>query len=282
MKKSKTRGQFRLLRFDLPLAAGICVLGGALLALGRLPAGRESLLGFLCAFFIAGAIVILHASFEPQGSSDALDRQPREMLPATRGEIFSSIILALLGGIAGWLISVEVFVVAASFSLLGFLFHLYLKPTGLLANLLVSIAAGTTIVFGGIIAGGVFGKLVWFFAGISALITLGAETARAAVGRPVDLKAGFRTQTLMLSRNAALKVSAAIFLLVVLLSSLPFLLGWLPLVYLSPFLLTDVVLLYSTSKLLDPAVEQHQRYLRWVYLSAILALVFFILVRMVR
>ena len=83
-------------------------------------------------------------------------------------------------------------------------------------------------------------------------------------------------------REKALKISAGIFILVVAASSLPFLLGWLDWIYLFPFLLTDVVILYATSKLLDSSIANRRKYIRWIYLSGLVMLLVFIFIRTAR
>jgi geranylgeranylglycerol-phosphate geranylgeranyltransferase len=79
-----------------------------------------------------------------------------------------------------------------------------------------------------------------------------------------------------------LKISGATFLLVVVASSFPFLLGWLEWIYLFPILLMDVVILYSTSKLLDSRIVNRRIYIRWIYLSGLVAFLIIIIIRMVR
>ena len=80
------------------------------------------------------------------------------------------------------------------------------------------------------------------------IINLGEEIAADAMDIESDSQVGSRSLALVLGRENALKISGAAFLLVVVASSLPFLLGWLKWIYLFPILLIDVVILYSTSK----------------------------------
>ena len=50
MFRTRIVGLFRLFRFELPFTAGVCVILGELLALGRLPTITEIVLGFLSVF----------------------------------------------------------------------------------------------------------------------------------------------------------------------------------------------------------------------------------------
>ncbi len=53
-----------LVKTELPMAAGICVVAGQLLALGSLPSLAEAALGFLTGFFISGALMITNDYFD--------------------------------------------------------------------------------------------------------------------------------------------------------------------------------------------------------------------------
>jgi len=53
MFRTRILGLFRLFRFELPFNAGVCVILGELLALGKLPNTTEIVLGFLSIFFIS-------------------------------------------------------------------------------------------------------------------------------------------------------------------------------------------------------------------------------------
>jgi geranylgeranylglycerol-phosphate geranylgeranyltransferase len=114
------------------------------------------------------------------------------------------------------------------------------------------------------------------------LIDLGEEIAADAMDIEGDRQAGSRSLALVLGRENALKISGAIFLLVIVASSLPFLLGWLERIYLFPILLMDIVMLYSTSKLLDSKIVNRRIYIRWIYLTGLVAFLIFIIIRMVR
>ena len=147
---------------------------------------------------------------------------------------------------------------------------------------MVSFSVGTTFVFGGIAVDKPFEVIVWFFATIVMLVDLGEEIAADAMDIEGDRKVGSHSLALVLGRENALKVSGAIFLLVVVVSSLPFLLAWLKLIYLFPILLMDVVILYSTIKLLDSKTVNRRIYIRWIYLTGLVAFLIFIIIRMVR
>ena len=283
MVRTRMQGLFRLFRFELPLTAGVCVILGELLALGKLPATKEIVLGFLSMFFISAAALILNDYFDIESDKiNAPERPLQAGLVTERDVVLLSIVVTLLGFIAGYLISVEALFVVLLVWAVGFVYNWRFKKAGILGNLMVSFSVGMTFVFGGMAVEKPLETLVWCFAIWVMLIDLGEEIAADAMDIEGDRQAGSRSFALVLGRENALKISGAIFLLVIAASSLPFLLRWLEWIYLFPILLTDAVILYSTSKLLDSRIVNRRIYIRWIYLSGLVALLIFIIIRMAR
>jgi geranylgeranylglycerol-phosphate geranylgeranyltransferase len=275
-------GLFYLFRFELPFTAGVCVVLGELLALGELPTTTEIVLGFLSVFFISATSLILNDYFDIE--SDKINA-PERPLPAglvtERDVVLLSIVVTILGFITGYLISLEALLVLILVWVVGFLYNWRFKKAGFIGNLMVSFSVGMTFIFGGIAVDKPFETIVWYFAIIVMLIDLGEEIAADAMDIEGDRQAGSHSLALVLGRENALKISGAIFLLVIVASSLPFLLGWLGRIYLFPILLMNVVMLYSTSKLLDSRIVNRRIYIRWIYLTGLVAFLIFIIIRMV-
>ncbi|MGE5379226.1 MAG: UbiA family prenyltransferase [Candidatus Aminicenantes bacterium] len=282
MLRAKMLGLLRLFRFELPFTAGVCVILGELLALGELPTAAEIISGFLSIFFISAAALILNDYFDLE--TDKINA-PERPLPAglvTGREVVSlSIAVTVLGFITAYLISLEALWIVVLVWIVGFLYNWRLKKAGLIGNAMVSFSVGMTFIFGGVAVGKPFENIVWLFAVLVMLTDLGEEIAADAMDIEGDRQAGSRSLALALGRESALKISAAVFLLVVVISSLPFLFGWLEWVYLFPILLMDVVILYSTGKLLDPSVENKRIYIRSIYLSGLAAFLILIIIRLV-
>ncbi|HSO11313.1 MAG TPA: UbiA family prenyltransferase, partial [Anaerolineales bacterium] len=79
MFRKKLSGLFRLFRFELPFAAGVCVILGELLALGKVPTIWEMTLGFLSVFLISATSLILNDYFDLE--SDRINA-PERPLPS--------------------------------------------------------------------------------------------------------------------------------------------------------------------------------------------------------
>jgi len=278
----KIIGLFRLFRFELPFTAGVCVVLGELLALGKFPTAAQVASGFLSVFFISATSLILNDYFDIE--SDKINA-PERPLPAglvtKRDVVLLSIVVTMLGFITSSLISLEALAVIILAWVVGFFYNWRFKKAGIIGNLMVSFSVGMTFIFGGIVIGKPFEKLVWSFAIMVLLINLGEEIAADAIDVEGDRQAGSRSLAVMFGSENALKISGAVFLLVIIISALPFLLGWLDWIYLFPILLMDAVILYSTSKLLDSRTANRRIYIRWIYLSGLMALLIFIAIRLV-
>ena len=282
MLKTKLSSLARLFRFELPFTAGVCVVLGQLLALGEFPAFREWTLGFLSVFFISAVALILNDVFDIE--TDRINA-PHRPLPAglvTVREVVSlSVFVTALGLTAALLISIAALVVALLAWVVGFLYNGRFKKAGLFGNLMVSISVGMTFIFGGVSVGKPFELVVWLFAALAFLINLGEEIAADAMDLEGDRETGSRSLPVAIGREPALRVSATIFLAACLIAVLPFFLGWLGWAYAIPFVLMDAVVLYSTVKLLDSNLPNRRPYIRWIYLSAMAAILAVIVMRLV-
>jgi geranylgeranylglycerol-phosphate geranylgeranyltransferase len=283
MFRKRLLGLFRLFRFELPFTAGVCVILGELLALGKIPTTNELILGFLSVFFISATSLILNDYFDIE--SDKINA-PERPLPAglvtKQDVVLLSCLATALGFVASYMISFKALLVVILAWAVGFLYNWRFKKTGLLGNLMVSFSVGMTFIFGGIAVDQPFEKAVWSFGIMVFLINLGEEIAADAMDVMGDKQAGSRSLPVLLGRENALKISAAIFLLVSVVSCLPFLFGWIEWVYVFPILLMDIVILYSTIKLLDSRIANRRIYIRWIYLSGLVAILIFIILKMVR
>ena len=280
MNRSRLLGIFRLFRFELPFTAGICVILGQLLAIDQFPPISIMALGFLSIFCISATALILNDYFDIE-----IDRvnSPERPLPSgivtKQDVVLLSIGVAMLGLIASYLISFTALLISLFVWMIGFLYNWRFKRSGLWGNLMVSFSVGMTFIFGGISVGVPFAKMVWFFAVIVALINVGEEIAADAMDVQGDRQAGSQSLAVVLGPERALRISAAVFMAVVGISSLPFWRDWLDWIYLLPISIMDGVILYSTAKLLNPQTADRRRYVRWIYLGGLAAILIFILIR---
>ena len=147
---------------------------------------------------------------------------------------------------------------------------------------MVSFSVGMTFIFGGVAVGKPVEVAVWFFGMLALLINLGEEIAADAMDMDGDRKAGSRSLPVLMGRENAIRISATLFFLVIVISFLPFVLGWMEWIYALPFLFMDGMILVSTIKLLDAKLANRRRYIRWIYLSASLAILIVIVIRLLK
>ena len=283
MFRKKLSGLFRLFRFELPFTAGICVILGELLALGKLPTIWEMTMGFLSVFLISATSLILNDYFDLE--SDRINA-PERPLPAglvtQREVVFLSCVVSALGFLTAGLLNLQALMVVVLTWAVGFLYNWHFKKTGLPGNLMVSSSVGMTLIFGGIAVGEPFEGAVWFFSILAFFINLGEEIAADAMDVEGDRKTGSRSLPVLIGHENAIRISAVLFFLVVIISILPFVSGWMEWIYALPFLFMDGMILFSTFKLLGTKLRNRRRYIRWIYLSASLAILIVIVIRLLK
>ncbi|HSK88507.1 MAG TPA: UbiA family prenyltransferase, partial [Anaerolineales bacterium] len=218
----KIKGAIQLFRPELPLAAGVCVVLGEIIALGSLPTVRDLLLGFACGFFLSGAALTLNDYFDIEVDKVNAPQRP---LPAglltPSDAILLTALATLIGLSAAILINPLAFSVSLIFWVIGVLYNWRYKAEGLWGNLMVAASVGITFILGGIAVGQPLNRIVWFFGLIAFFIDLAEEIAGDAMDMAGDRKRASRSIALRVGRNTALRIAGSLFILVVLLSYVP-------------------------------------------------------------
>mgnify|MGYP005845513805 CR=1 FL=1 len=277
----KLKGLFSLIRFELPLAAGICVVLGQLFALGYFASLYLTLTTALSVFFISASILVLNDYFDIE--TDKINA-PHRPIPSGFVSPTEALALAIFLLAAGLILSFTISISALLFSIglaiIGLLYNRKFKRHGLLGNLMVSFSVGMTFIFGGLSVGLSFNKVVLFFAVIAALVDLGEEVAADSMDIKGDLLIDSNSIAIKHGKEKALRVSAFIFVLVILLSLIPFLLHWFNIVYLIPIAVMDIFIGYSTFRLIRSKNEEGRKYIRLLYLGATFGLLVFLIMRL--
>ncbi|MBZ0200659.1 MAG: UbiA family prenyltransferase [Ignavibacteriaceae bacterium] len=276
----KIKGLFSLLRFELPFSAGVCVVMGQLFALGKFASAFETTAGFLSVFFISASILVLNDYFDVETDKiNAPHRPIPSKLVTTTEALLLSLSLLFASLILSYLLSTAALLLIIILSIIGFLYNRKFKKQGVFGNLLVSFSVGMTFIYGGVSVGLPFNKVVWFFGVIAALIDLGEEIAADAMDIKGDLLIDSNSIAIKFGKQAALKTSSYIFLLVILLTTVPFILSWFSVVYIAPIFIMDLSIAYSVTRLLKSKNEEGRKYIRSIYLGSTLGLIIFILMR---
>jgi geranylgeranylglycerol-phosphate geranylgeranyltransferase len=279
---NKIKGLLKLLRFELPFSAGVCVVMGQMLALGEFAEVHLILYGFLSVFLISASILVMNDYFDVE--TDRINAPHRPIpsnLVSPNEALYFSLLLLFTGILLGYLISIAVFLISIALAIVGFLYNRYFKKTGLPGNLMVSFSVGMTFIYGGSSVVLPFHKMVLFFGLIAALIDLGEEIAADAMDIKGDQLIKSNSLAIKYGRSTALRISASIFFLVILLSFFPFILNWFSIIYLIPIGLMNVSIIYPAFRLLNSKNEEGRQYIRWIYLGAIAGIILFIVMRLI-
>ena len=126
------KGLFRLIRFELPFSAGVCVVMGQMLALGKFASLFATLSGFISVFAVSASILVLNDYFDVETDKiNAPDRPiPSNQVTKTQALVFS-IILLLSGLVLSYLINFNTFLCAILLLVIGFLYNRKFKKNGL-------------------------------------------------------------------------------------------------------------------------------------------------------
>lgn len=241
----KLKEILRLLRFELPFSAGVCVVMGQILALGKFASISDTTFGFLSVFLISASILVLNDYFDVETDKLNAPYRPIPSNAVTSSEaLFLSIILMLFGLILSYLVSAIALLLSFFLLIVGFLYNRTYKKSGLPGNLMVSFSVGMTFIYGGVSVGLPFNNVVLLFGLIAALIDLGEEIAADAMDMQGDLLINSNSLAIKYGKQIAIQTSSYIFFYVILLTSVPFILRWLPAIYLVPIAIMDASIAY--------------------------------------
>ncbi len=274
----KIRGVIQIFRPELPFAAGVCVILGELIALGKFPSVGQIFLGFVSVFFISGSALVLNDYFDLEVDKVNMPERP---LPAgilsPSEALFLTGFAIAVGLIASLLIGVTAFLFCAVACVVGILYNWKFKEAGVIGNLMVSSCVAFTFLFGGIAVGDPWNKIVWCFAAMAFFIDLGEEIAGDAMDVEGDKKRGSRSIAILMGRRFALGVSCSLFGLVIVISFIPVVLGWLGASYLFMICIMDALMILFTVRLVKSKTSREGRSsMRGIYLGALVGMLAFI------
>ena len=279
MLNRKVKGIIQLFRPELPFSAGVCVVLGEIAALGSFPPIREAMLGFICGFFISGSALVSNDYFDIDVDRINAPSRPLPSGVVSPSEaVFFAAIAMMIGLTASFAISVQALILSLVFGAVGILYNWKFKQEGLWGNLMVAASVAITFILGGLAVGQPFNKIVWFFSLTAFLIDLGEEIAGDAMDMEGDKLRNSKSIAIVYGRNRALRISGAVFLLLILISFIPYFLGWLGITYLIIISFADIITIFSIAKLLKSQTpEDGRRYMRWIYVGALFGMLAYII-----
>lgn len=267
----------KLMRLELPLSAGVCVVLGQVLAGAEFAPILITIYGFLSIVFMSASILVMNDIIDLETDKiNAPDRPlPSQQVTPAQSIVFAAFLM-VAGLIMSSMINTNTLLILIALAVIGFLYNRYFKKHGLIGNLMVSFSVGMTFIYGGTSVGLPFNKTVLYFAIVSALVDLGEEIAADAMDMEGDRLINSNSLAIRHGKRAARKVSTGIFTLVVLLTAIPFILKWFTPVYLIPITLMNCSIAYGAIMLLKVKAAHERKYIRMIYLGATFGLVVFL------
>jgi geranylgeranylglycerol-phosphate geranylgeranyltransferase len=132
----KLKGLLRIIRVELPFAAGVCVVMGQLFALGTFASIPKMAYAFLSLFFISASILVLNDYFDVETDKiNAPDRPIPAGLVTGREALSFSILLMFAGLRLSYFLGTPALACSIVLLIIGFLYNRKFKKSGLPGNL---------------------------------------------------------------------------------------------------------------------------------------------------
>ena len=275
----KIKGLIKLLRPELPFAAGVSVILGEIIAFGNLPSFSELTLGFMWGFFLSGSAMILNDYFDIEVDKvNAPNRPLPSGLISSGTAIVFTIVISLLGLLVSFFINRMAVLLYITFWIIGFLYNWKFKEKVLLGNIFVSFSVAITIILGGIVVGNPWNIATLIFSMMLFVFNLGEEIAADAMDIEGDKKRNIKSIAILVGRKKALYISFSLFITFIVLSFLPVLIGIFGGSYLIIISLTNILILFWGIKLIKSQIIKEGRvYIRRLYLSGLFGLLLIII-----
>lgn len=281
--KEKIKAIYNLIRPELPLAGGICVVAGQIIVLHTLPTLFIGLMGFLTGFFISSAAMVTNDYFDIE-----VDRvnHPQRPLPSGKISTTELIIITGLFTMAGFITAGLLGLVTLLFSIIVWFiaisYNWRFKEQGLLGNIMVGISVASFFIFGGASVGGLTNGLIWVFGLLAFIFDLSEEIAADAMDMVGDKERSAKTIALLHGKQYALLISVLLFALFVVVSLIPIVIGWLSTLYLLIFLPLDLILSILSIKLYkSQTVKEGHRIIRQLYILLTIFIIAFVIISII-
>ena len=278
LRKVKLRAYISITRPLNGILMFIAVLVGVLFSENRVITLDKALLAFTTSFGLNASSMVINDYFDRE--IDKINH-PSRPIPAgiiTGGEaIVYSILLASLGLMTAILISIPAFLFASFAYVVAVLYNAYLKKTGFIGNMLVSVDVVAPFLYGSIISDGMINTRVLSFALLAFLSNTGREVVKGMVDVVGDEIRSVNTIARVHGLKTAAKTGGVLYLSAVILSPLPYLLEYVTIYYLPLVALADIGFIYSALSIIkNPIPENAKKQKNLTLIWMLIALLSFI------
>jgi len=249
----KLSGYLRLTRPVNCFMMGFAVIVGAAIAAPSLLSGYRSslILGFITGFALTAASMTINDYYDRD--IDAVN-EPNRPIPSglikPKEALAFAVFLTAVGFVTALLTNLFCFLIAVIAWLVFITYTTVGKRSGLPGNFLVSLCVAIPFIYGSYIFAGQSGLNVWIFTSIAFVSNTGREITKGIVDVPGDRTKNIQTLAVRFGEKTAAVVASVFYLIAVLLSPLPWLLGIVSFWFVPFVVVTDLGLVASSFMLM--------------------------------
>lgn len=253
----------------------IAVLVGVLFSESRSVTIYQAPLAFLTAFSLSGSSMAINDYFDRD--VDAIN-SPGRPIPSGMVSPMSAIIFSFTLGVLGLAAAASTSYVCLAFATLVYasaiLYNSLVKTTGLPGNMLVSFNVVAPFIYGSLMSDGTVGAKVLIFALLAFLANTGREIIKGISDVKGDTLRGVRSVARSMGERSAAVLGAALYVSAICLSPLPYILGYVSLLYVPIVLICDAGFIYSSVSIIrspskENAIRVKNQSLIWMFIALI-------------
>lgn len=244
---SKSLDYLRLMRIPNDIIIGLAVIVGEIIERGFSPSFPQLLLGFLSGFLTSASIMVLNDVVDVE-----IDRVNAPTRPLPRGIVSIQsakllvTILFLLAILSSIFLPLLNLIIVIVFWILGFLYNLFFKRTGLIGNVIVSLSVAIPFIYGGIAVANKVSMLIILFSTMAFLTNMGREIIKGIADVKGDKLGEVMTLAVKLGPYYSLVIACIFIITAILISPFPIIFHIINnFLYIPLVLITDVILLFS-------------------------------------
>jgi len=276
---SRALAYIRITRPPNGILMFLAVLVGVLFSESKSLTPEQFILAFVTAYGLNSSSMVVNDYFDVEADSIS---NPTRPIPAGlisgKAALTYTALLAAAGLLSAALTSTVCFGFAALAYLASFLYNAKLKKSGFVGNITVSFDVVAPFIYGALISDGAVNERVLSFALLAFLSNTGREVIKGTVDVEGDEKREVRTVARVRGVKPAAALGASLYLAAVILSPLPYLLGYVGWMYLPAVLVADIGFTYSAfSVLKDPTPPSARRHKGLTLLWMLVALISFMI-----
>lgn len=278
MKAKRLKAYITITRPPNGVLMFIAVLVGVLFSENKTITLDKALLAFITSYGLNGSSMVVNDYFDREVDKINHPHRPIPSGVITGGEAIAySTLLASLGLASAIAISPNAFLLALLAYVVAVVYNAQLKKTGFLGNMLVSVDVVAPFLYGSIIADNVINTRVISFAILAFLSNTGREVIKGIVDIAGDEIRGVKTVARVYGPDKAAKIGGALYVVAVLLSPIPYLLGYVTLYYIPLVAIADIGFIYSAiSVIKNPTPENAKKQKNLTLIWMLTALLSFI------